>query len=36
VLGSVLVLILGFFPQGLAGLAQPVLAALRRKPPVQP
>jgi len=31
VLGSVLVLILGFFPQGLSGLAQPLAAAWRRR-----
>ncbi len=30
VLGSVLVLVLGFFPQGLAGLARPLAAAWRR------
>ncbi len=36
ILGSVLVLILGFFPQGLAGLARPIAAALRRRPPAPP
>ena len=33
VLGSVLVLILGFFPQGLSGLARPLMAAFRRRAP---
>lgn len=32
VLGSVLVLVLGFFPQGLVGLLRPLAAALRRRP----
>ncbi len=43
ILGSVLVLILGFFPQGLVGLVRPLAAALRRRqrpplpgPPSQP
>lgn len=33
VLGSVLVLILAFFPQGLMGLLNPLLRTLRREPP---
>ena len=36
VLGSVLVLILGFFPQGLSGLARPLLAWLRPRPAQRP
>ena len=36
ILGSVLVLILGFFPQGLAGLVRPLAALLRRRPPARP
>ena len=36
ILGSVLVLVLGFFPQGLVGLARPVLAALRPRQPPPP
>ena len=36
VLGSVLVLILGFFPQGLSGLARPLAAAFRRRAPRAP
>ena len=32
ILGSVLVLVLGFFPQGLVGLVRPLVAALRRRP----
>ena len=32
VLGSVLVLILGFYPQGLSGLARPLAAIFRRRP----
>ena len=36
VLGSLLVLILGFFPQGLSGLARPLAAAFKRRPPHPP
>ncbi len=36
VLGSVLVLILGFYPQGLSGLARPLLAAWRRRTAAPP
>jgi branched-chain amino acid transport system permease protein len=36
ILGSVLVLVLGFFPQGLVGLVRPVLAAWRGRPTQQP
>lgn len=36
VLGSVLVLILGFFPQGLSGLARPLAAAFKRRTPHPP
>lgn len=36
VLGSALVLILGFFPQGLSGLARPLVAAFKRRVPHRP
>ena len=37
ILGSVLVLVLGFFPQGLVGLVRPLLAAWRpKRPPLPP
>jgi branched-chain amino acid transport system permease protein len=36
ILGSLLVLVLGFFPQGLVGLVRPLLAAWRGRPTPQP